>query len=1122
MLFESGITIFRVNQQILIENTSDPGFDKCLLYSIQGNYQILLLDSFVIGTTYSYAYGSEGQRVIKIIGEKEREDSKFYSEKGITVNIGYAPTDVLLFSRREDQSSEYDFNYVQQGICFEINRFQSITGTSPLTYSWNYGGAVTFSNTINPVQTLKFDALGYKFVGVTVSNLFGTTFSNLEFVTINSPILGITSTPSFGNVRTGETLIVDTQFVQQNGHTQRDIAYRWNINGVTYSTSRITLNYDLGITVGVTLSYFSRIFNGFSGSTFGTYAVSDVPGIYSIHVSNSLGNDSWAGKTSGIFGTDGPVRTLTKAAELARGYSGPLDIDIKIAGGTYQFIEQSFYLTGPDSGVNRTITYKPLISGAKVIISGGYTVSPSLFTLVTAGNTLIYDRLKPSAQGNVYQADVSMMGISFGTTLPNTWNGRAVQNKYLPSIPELFFDNEKMTVARWPNKSSSSSDSSDPFGYTSMAYIESVVNSGSSSTRPPLGLTNGVFKYESSVSSVINRWNATGPTEYDGIWLFGFWQWDWSDDVYQIKSINKITREIEVYSSTSSYGILKNIPCSSPGNPFAYANPTNRRFFAFNILEELDSPGEYFLDRKNKKLYFWPPYTIGATSNVVLSSIQLAGDQSWIPGTPKYADSVLQMQSNLNTLGVNASIFKFYKLKNVVFDGLEFYHMSGSAIQMDLCENVQIKNCKIHSPRKNGIVIVGGKNNIIDSCEIYNSGLNAVIIGAGDRRNLIPANNVLQNSRLIGSGKNSSNYGGGLALLGVGNIVRKNIIANSCSKAIMLHGNDHIIEYNNFSYLTSAQDDTGGIYVANNVSDRNTTIRYNLFNNVKTNLPGGPAYSGTLPAGGCPSPPIKTALSCGIYIDEFNCGVNILSNVFYNCGATSGDTDGAIFITHGLDHLVKNNIIIDSNCGIGHWYSNRELWNTNGKAFKSGNSNIGVGALQQIINVGDEPWYEDGSPSSLPGPAVLFGGRNYTPYSFFASGYGREGTWVSTKGLLNKVDVTGTTWTNKYPQLAGEDGMIRYDPENYLVTFNQRYPMKNYLIDNVFVNVGANARITQQQSSGLSGSTFEIGNYFNYNNYDIFVDKNSLNFKLTERGLNLIRGDVPDFADIPFEEIPVL
>ena len=32
-----------------------------------------------------------------------------------------------------------------------------------------------------------------------------------------------------------------------------------------------------------------------------------------------------------------------------------------------------------------------------------------------------------------------------------------------------------------------------------------------------------------------------------------------------------------------------------------------RRYRALNLLEELDQPGEYYVDRAAGRLYFWPP-----------------------------------------------------------------------------------------------------------------------------------------------------------------------------------------------------------------------------------------------------------------------------------------------------------------------------------------------------------------------------------------------------------------------------------------------------------------------------------------------------------------------------------
>lgn len=1150
MTFIQGLTVFRVGEPVKVENLSTPGFDQYVLSTIQGQTENIIDSAFLPTEEITYSYGTEGVRRLKLKATRTVEGLPYTLEKSVTFDVGYAPNFSLLFQRREDQSTEYDSNYAALGVCFGVDVSQDPAPSSPTIYSWNYGGAVTFSGPTNPNQILRHSSLGFKNLGLTISNRFGTGNNQIQIWCIDTPFFGIVVSPDYGQIRTNEPIQISRDFISGNGHLSSDVSAYFVINGITYDRNPVTLEFGQTGFAGITLYFGSKILTGLSGTTYKQYEIVENLNAYIIHVSGTTGNDAWSGQYSYATGSSGPVKTLNRAAQLASQYTGVRNVEVQIQQGTYRFLEQSFYLNSSNSGVEKTITYKPYLN-SQVIISGGYTLSPSLFTLVTAGNTLIYNRLKSSAQGNVYEANISSLGISFGITLPDNWNGEAVVgDRRLPSIPELYYNSNKMTLSRWPNKTTSVDDSANPHDYDVTAHITSNYRQGKI-TNSAGTVLNAIFGYEADYTPTIDRWGVTGSNPLEGIWLHGFWKYDWTDEVMRVVSIDKANRRIEVASINANRQPVQyfcgNAPVnpSSPngnGLPFSSwensSNPTLRRWFAFNLLEELDSPGEYYLDRYNKKLYFWPPTPITGTADIILSSIRLSGDNSWIPGTPtQWAQNRdLHYTTPQNTRDANASLFKFFRLKNIIVDGLIFRESCGSMIEMNMCENVTIKNCKIYSPRKNGIVVMGGKNNTIDNCEIYYCGLHSVVLTGGDRQNLIPANNILKNSKIIGSGRNTPSRSAAVRLIGVGNVVQKNIIAECPGAAIVFYGNDHTIEYNNFTNVSSGQDDYGGIYSGGNLSDRGTIIRYNFFNNVRSLLPGGALTMRVPLANQCMDCYDSCSgftcysnvhrISTAIYIDQFNSGTIIDSNVFYMSGSTKSNLFGAIFCNMGVDNTVNNNIFVDVPAGFGTRSGTRESWHSYEEGLTSGIGNSGQYGLQQIINIDNDPWYENGGPENL----VSY---DYTPYSFFGSWYGIFGTFRGTKGLMNKVNIKGSTWAAKYPSLGGQDGMIKYDPTTLLLTLNPSYPMKNYVSNNVVVNQ-LNGGYPFRLFRGASGTPVSCGSSEVYINsfglganltggtalYSLFEDKSNLDFKLTPSGLSFIRTSIPNFVDIPFEQIP--
>jgi hypothetical protein len=101
----------------------------------------------------------------------------------------------------------------------------------------------------------------------------------------------------------------------------------------------------------------------------------------------------------------------------------------------------------------------------------------------------------------------------------------------------------------------------------------------------------------------------------------------------------------------------------------------------------------------------------------------------------------------------------------------------------------------------------------------------------------------------------------------------------------------------------------------------------------------------------------------------------------------------------------------------------------------------------------------------------------------------------------------------------------------YSVQINSLRPIDLQISDNVIINATGSPFLsingynnTIQESGTVGTGKFTVGQNYTGGTalYSLFEDKNALNFKLTTAGLAQIKGTIPGFEDIPFEEIPVL
>jgi hypothetical protein len=561
------------------------------------------------------------------------------------------------------------------------------------------------------------------------------------------------------------------------------------------------------------------------------------------------------GGSDGNLGTASqPFATLERARQAVRSAASDQIRQVIVHGGRYE-LRDTFTLGERDSGTAvHPVTWQAA-PGETVRLIGGTSVPASAWRTVTDGAVL--DRLESEARSQVRQVELRELGITHLPPFPDAYHG-------VPPGPELFFNQERLNLARWPN--------------AGWATIDRIIESGS---RPrdgdQRGLT-GVFEYAGDRPA---RWQAA-----EGVWLQGYWCYDWYDEVIQVSAIDPATRQIRL-AAPHVYGLMQ-------------GNPSPRRYRALNVLEELDQPGEYVIDRPSGRLYLWPPAEL-AGAEVLLSTL----DQPVV---------ALENASHL--------VWRGFVIEAGLNDGIT---VTGGAA----CE---IAACELRNLRRQGIRVNGGTKHRVLDCKIHHTGQGGLVLDGGDRKTLTPAGHEAVNNHIWRFSELQLTSAYGLSFGGVGNRAAHNLIHDAPHQAVFVGGNDHLFEFNEVHGVCTETDDCGALYKGRNPSCRGNMIRYNYWHDI-----GSPMGHG----------------NAAIYFDDGDGGDSVFGNLFVRCGVPGRGSFGTIFSHGGHDNRAENNIFIDCKRALGSAPWDDARWRD---ALRGGQDCFFVEKLQQEVDITKPPY----------------------------------------------------------------------------------------------------------------------------------------------------------------------
>lgn len=472
------------------------------------------------------------------------------------------------------------------------------------------------------------------------------------------------------------------------------------------------------------------------------------------------GKDTNTGAEDSPFGTLEGARDAIRAMKQAGGLPEG-GVTVWVHGGEYAR-KETFALTEGDSGAaDRPVVYRAR-TGELVRLSGGMVLPAAAFApLADAPGA---ERIDAEARPHVICADLKALGVAEYGTYPD-------QFIEPPNIPELFCDDQRMTLARWPNEG--------------WAEIAKVVESGPAPWRNHASDKPGTFEYSGNRPE---RW-----TSSPGVWLHGYWCFDWASDTIRVAKIDPASKQITL-GTNHGYGI-------------GSGNPAPRRYRAVNVLEELDQADEYFLDREPGRLYFWPPGDI-AKAHIVLSTLS----------TP-----VIALE--------NAA--------HVTFQGFTIEACRGTGVEIKGGQNCRLAACAVRNTGLDAIVIDGGEKHTVIACDIHDTGTGGVTIGGGDRKTLTPCGHEAINNHIWNVSRRRPTHAYHFQISGVGVHLVHNRLHDAPHQSIGVAGNDHLIELNEVFRSGMDSDDCGAFYMGRNPSERGTVIRHNFWHDIGSNFAHG-------------------------------------------------------------------------------------------------------------------------------------------------------------------------------------------------------------------------------------------------------------------------------------------
>ena len=267
--------------------------------------------------------------------------------------------------------------------------------------------------------------------------------------------------------------------------------------------------------------------------------------------------------------------------------------------------------------------------------------------------------------------------------------------------------------------------------------------------------------------------------------LNGCFRYGWAEEMIPIKEIGP-DGTIEV-ADTTYYGFSR-----KPGETF-------QKWRVVNIPEEVVEPGEYAIDAAAGRIWALLPR------------------------------GVRRLELSL----MSEPLLVLRDCRDVTVAGLDFACTRGDGVVVNASQGVRFEGCTLHNLGHQAILIDGECQRCgLASCQVYDIGAGGVMLLGGDRRSIVRGDNYVEDCVLHDFNLIEKSNRPGVQMGGLGNRVSRCEIYHSATQAILMYGNDQLIERCDIHDVCQDVEDCGAIYYGRDPTYRGSVVRWNYFHDI--------------------------------------------------------------------------------------------------------------------------------------------------------------------------------------------------------------------------------------------------------------------------------------------------